>query len=352
MAEQGTKTEAALASAFAGQDAIASAALEKAIAAAYDRRPSALVIAECAEDRAALERMTEASGARLLGALDLEAGLERLGMVTAVRLLVVRAYTAGGAFTRILARIEQLAAADGTAVVLAVPPALIDEAFGTVTSPRVQFLCNAQEVEIAAALALAVQPGAPIALQDIGRESEALRLQRLSEEVSRIARTLASLSGRAEPSSSVPDARDSLADPGPGSAGYAGEPVLDMPQTRPSSLPVTAREIRDMLRLRRLRDQYFPGDMFADPAWDMLLDLMAARLSNQRVSVSSLCIAAAVPATTALRWIRALTDNGLFLRQADPADGRRVFIALSEMATEAMTNFFIAAKRGGKAMMV
>src|SRR3546814_8312141 len=67
--------------------------------------------------------------------------------------------------------------------------------------------------------------------------------------------------------------------------------------------------------------------------------LMAAHLSGQRVSVSSLCIAAAVPATTALRWIRALTDHGLFLRQADPSDGRRVFIALSDKAAEAMALF-------------
>src|SRR3546814_5506642 len=67
--------------------------------------------------------------------------------------------------------------------------------------------------------------------------------------------------------------------------GYAVEPVhvSDTPAS-----PVTAREIRDMLRLRRLRDRFFPGDLFADPAWDMLLDLMAAHLSGQRVSVSSL----------------------------------------------------------------
>ena len=42
----------------------------------------------------------------------------------------------------------------------------------------------------------------------------------------------------------------------------------------------------------------------------MLLDLLAARLERERVSVSSLCIAAAVPPTTALRWIRTLTDKG------------------------------------------
>ena len=195
---------------------------------------------------------------------------------------------------------------------------------------------------------MAAQPSAPLALHDVGRESEALRLQRLSEEVSRIARTLASLSGHGESTAFFSAGEGDLAEPG---VSYAGEPGIDTLRARPST-PITARDIRDMLRLRRLRDQFFSGEMFADPAWDMLLDLMAARLSGQRVSVSSLCIAAAVPATTALRWIRALTDNGLFLRQADPADGRRVFIALSEKAADAMTNFFAAAKRGGKAMLV
>lgn len=345
MDEQGTVAEVG----ECGAPILASAALETALAAAYDRRASALVLSDRAEDRAVLERMTEAAGARLLGVLDVEAGLERLDMIAAVRVLVVRAESCGSAFTRLISRMEQLAESDGTAAILVIPPALLDEAFGALTAPQVQILCDASETEIAAALACAVQPAAPLALHDISRESEALRLQRLSEEVSRIARTLASLSGRNESETLLPPDGDSLADPGGG--GYAGEPGLDIPRAR-QAVPITAREIRDILRLRRLRDQFFPGEMFADPAWDMLLDLMAARLAGQRVSVSSLCIAAAVPATTALRWIRALTDNGLFLRQADPADGRRVFIALSEKAADAMTNFFSAAKRGGKAMLV
>src|SRR3546814_12784439 len=66
-------------------------------------------------------------------------------------------------------------------------------------------------------------------------------------------------------------------------------------------------QVRDLLRARRLRDDFLPADLFADPAWDMLLDLLAARLEHGRVSVSSLCIASAVPPTTALRWIRRLT---------------------------------------------
>lgn len=85
--------------------------------------------------------------------------------------------------------------------------------------------------------------------------------------------------------------------------------------------------------------------MFADPVWNMLLNLMAARLSGEQVSVSSLCIAAAVPPTTALRWIRQLTDRGIFVRQADPADGRRVFIALSDDVAAAITQWYATRRR-------
>ena len=54
------------------------------------------------------------------------------------------------------------------------------------------------------------------------------------------------------------------------------------------------------IRAPRLRSCYFAQDLFADPAWDMLLDLFQAEISQLRVPVSSLCIAAAVPATAAL----------------------------------------------------
>ena len=56
--------------------------------------------------------------------------------------------------------------------------------------------------------------------------------------------------------------------------------------------------------------------------------------------VSSLCIAAAVPATTALRWIKTMTDAGLFKRRADPHDGRRVFIELAPKASQATRGYF------------
>ncbi len=110
-------------------------------------------------------------------------------------------------------------------------------------------------------------------------------------------------------------------------------------QTRePGAVPaaVDVRLVRRLIKLRRDRDRHFPAEIFADPAWDMLLDLSAARLEGSQVSVSSLCIASAVPTTTALRWIRSLTEAGIFVRATDPMDARRTWIALSDSANEAM----------------
>jgi hypothetical protein len=171
------------------------------------------------------------------------------------------------------------------------------------------------------AVALASRPRA-LCLHDIGREDGSLILQQLTEDVSRIAAMLASLTDD-----------EAAALEGAKAGEGKEEPGLD------------AAYVRSIIRARRLRDQFFRGGLFADPAWDMLLDLMAARLDGTRVAVSSLCIAAAVPATTALRWIKALTDRGLFVRSADPQDGRRVYIALSDDAARALTAYLRAAQR-------
>ena len=87
---------------------------------------------------------------------------------------------------------------------------------------------------------------------------------------------------------------------------------------------------RSLIDLCSTRQNYFPDGLFSDPAWDMLLDLTHARLSGKRVSVSSLCIASRVPATTALRRIGDLVSQGLATRVRDESDGRRVFVDLTE----------------------
>jgi DNA-binding MarR family transcriptional regulator len=89
-----------------------------------------------------------------------------------------------------------------------------------------------------------------------------------------------------------------------------------------------------------MRARFFDGDLFADPAWDMLLDLTAAHAEHAKVSVTSLCIASGVPPTTALRWIGQMTEAGLLQRMEDETDRRRAFIALTAKAEEAMCGYF------------
>ena len=72
----------------------------------------------------------------------------------------------------------------------------------------------------------------------------------------------------------------------------------------------------------------------------MLLDLLQAEISQLRVPVSSLCIAAAVPATTALRWLKTLVQEGVLVRRADPHDGRRVFVELAPESSQALRRYF------------
>lgn len=100
------------------------------------------------------------------------------------------------------------------------------------------------------------------------------------------------------------------------------------------------RLIHRIIRQRRLRQRYFEGQLFADPAWDILLDLAAARAEHRRVSVTSLCIAASVPATTALRWITQMTAMGILVREPDTDDRRRAFIALSDRSADAIAKYF------------
>jgi DNA-binding MarR family transcriptional regulator len=93
---------------------------------------------------------------------------------------------------------------------------------------------------------------------------------------------------------------------------------------------------------RHLREQFFEADLFADPAWDMLLDLYEAELSEQRTTVSNLCIASRVPATTALRWLRTLERRRLVDRTPDANDGRRKFLTLSDTALTSLNALFEA----------
>jgi DNA-binding MarR family transcriptional regulator len=58
-----------------------------------------------------------------------------------------------------------------------------------------------------------------------------------------------------------------------------------------------------------------------------------------------------VPPTTALRWIKLMTDNGLFERVADPGDGRRIFIRLSDASAAQMARLLQSVRHSAAAMV-
>lgn len=215
-------------------------------------------------------------------------------------------------------------------------------------SLNAQFMVDADPTDRLMALAAARRVRGGV-FHDIARDDAIERIDRLQEEVARISRLLGDLAGQRGGLPGTPTGYTSRAEDLADYGGQIRAPTRDFAVMPRSFVPEErtldrqrAKAVRRMLRQRRMREQYFPADLFADPAWDMLLDLYAARLERQPVSVSSLCIAAAVPATTALRWIKTMTDAGLFLREDDPHDGRRIFIALAEGASDALARYFEA----------
>jgi DNA-binding MarR family transcriptional regulator len=103
-------------------------------------------------------------------------------------------------------------------------------------------------------------------------------------------------------------------------------------QSKGGALPVTFTDeasIRRLLKARRMREQQLGAHLFSDPAWDILLEALAAEMGQKRMSVSRLCEACAVQPTTALRWINALDENGYLTRGEDPLDARGDWIELT-----------------------
>ena len=202
----------------------------------------------------------------------------------------------------------------------------LDAVFASLDQTDPQILIDPTRAEILVAVARAANASKTSKLREMS-DDERLSLMRLSQQVDALAQRLEddgmAASGGLKGTASVTNIKD-----GAGLAG-ADKPALPDP-----------RHVRQVIRQRQARMRFFDGALFGDPAWDMLLDLTASRAEHQAVSVTSLCIASGVPATTALRWVKQMVDVGLFERTEDESDKRRAFIALSDKAADAMAQYF------------
>lgn len=284
----------------------------------YDDGPPALLFGPMGTARSATADMMRDAGLRLADVDRLDGAAARIGRQLALGLIWVEAVDEELPTDLIDALADHAARGPGR-VVVATASSQIDPVVSALGESSAQILIDPTQIERAGALALALAEGElPAQVSDFGRDS-ATRLRQISDEMGRIAATLARLS-----------------------SDDAGEPGIAMLRPSGTDLPtsVDGDTVRSIIRARRLRARFLSEELFADPAWDMMLDLLQAEIAQHRVPVSSLCIAAAVPATTALRWIKTMIDAGLFVRRADPHDGRLVFVELAPDTSAALHGYF------------
>ena len=285
----------------------------------YTDKPPILISASSDAAMVRAVRTIEAAECRIGGTMSLDAARGRMErQIAASAMWIELDRDDGPAMDELLDYLDSKAGEGRFAAIVSTTAALIDPIAARLENRAIELIVDAGEAERAAALAIATaSAGMGQRVSDIASDQSAARLRQLSDEVSRIAATLARLSA------------------GPAAAA----PVIEAART--SDAPeVSAETVRSVIRARRLRARYFSEELFADPAWDMLLDLLQAEIAHLRVPVSSLCIAAAVPATTALRWLKTMVSNGLFVRRADPHDGRRVFVELAPETSIALRRYF------------
>ena len=279
--------------------------------------------------RAQMRNDAVAAGFRVLECCRLDefasGSIAALGDLVLVDCLVADAETMA-----LLARLDMRAGKSGAQMVISTGMDALDAVFGCFSMSGAQILVEPGRAEriIAVGRVLADVPN--LRLRELAEEDR-LMLLRLTEQVGKMAERIERLSpGQREGGGAFRLEAAAQAWRGQDAAGGTGNGA---------SLPEAAA-IRAVIRRRQMRAKFFDADLFADPAWDILLDLAAARAGRERVSVTSLCIAAGVPATTALRWIAQMVESGLLLRIPDPADRRRAHIALADSTADAMARYF------------
>ena len=300
---------------------------------ADDDQPAVIVVG-AANGRDAARQAIAVVGGRLVACLGWDEAPQAIARHPGRAVVMVEAESADDdVLDAALPRIDAAAQALDLLVIVALDAGSIDIVAATMLTASAQLLCAPSMSDRVVALAIAAEGLGIGSLADTVREGEAVRLQRLNEEVARIAEVLSRLTRRG------PDER-------PVVAAVAEHPSPFRSQ-QPDEIVIDAAEVRRAIRARRLRDQHFGGGLFEDPAWDIILDLFAAELERSQVSVSSLCIAAHVAPTTALRCISKLTEAGLLERHPDPFDRRRAFMELSPPAGRAMRDHVGALRRAG-----
>lgn len=109
----------------------------------------------------------------------------------------------------------------------------------------------------------------------------------------------------------------------------------------PGSFEASRENARATIRRRLLRRQLLgEPDLFGEPAWDMILDLFVHEEARKPMAMSSICVSAGIPFSSAMRLAQKLCDAGLLQRSPDTFDGRRINLRIAPAVAHRLRAYF------------
>jgi hypothetical protein len=301
---------------------------------AAEKSVSLAIFADRLHLRASLRDDAVAAGVRVLAAGPLQDLLDAPSR-TLGDIVLIDCPQADARTIAALSELDLHAAGSRARLIVSTTVEALDPVFACMDQSAPTLLVDPDRADRVLALGRALAEFPSSRLRELS-DDDRLMLLRLTEQVGQIAGRLDNLTPGSGAGLEEPVSAFSFGG-GMRLGGATGEPQGN--RQAPPPLP-DARLVRGIIRQRQLRARFLDGGLFSDPAWEMLLDLTAARVERKRVSVTSLCIASGAPPTTALRWIGQMVEAGLFVRVCDDSDRRRAFIELTEKAAEAMARYF------------
>lgn len=117
--------------------------------------------------------------------------------------------------------------------------------------------------------------------------------------------------------------------------------TLRSPAPAVSDNELVLANIHRWMRRRTLRQQLLGSpELFGDPAWEMVLDVLVHECEGKDISISAMCITSGIPLSSALRLAQKLCAVGILRRDPDIFDGRRTFMRLDPAVSHKLRAYF------------
>ncbi len=119
---------------------------------------------------------------------------------------------------------------------------------------------------------------------------------------------------------------------------------LEKPPLEQETLALHAAE-RAYSDRRSRKDFLGTGDLFGEPAWDLLLDLFIRQTKAEQVTVKTAFMHSDASLRTVVRLLKVMEHSGLIAVTIDPDDATRQLISLNPTGYEGMLRYLVSVAR-------